>query len=111
MSRRPGRSLEDIAAPLSSDEQTTSRTATRSGHAPRPVASGYPRQHPLLDPDRQREVDAIADAVADGPLDPDALRARVGAAGWGPGRFGAALRLARMRGAVRGSGARIGPPR
>lgn len=106
-----GRSLEDIAAPLSSGEHASSRTATRSGYAPAPVASGYPRQHPLMEPDRQREADAIAAAVADGPLDRQTLRERVGAAGWGPGRFGAALRLAALRGAVHRTGSGFGPGR
>ncbi len=108
-----GRSLEDIAAPLSSEDDASesSRAATRSGYAPKPVSSAYPRQHPLVEPNRQSEVDAIAAAVADGPVDRQTLRERVGAARWGPGRFGAALRVALARGAVRRTGQRFGPSR
>jgi hypothetical protein len=51
----------------------------------------------MADRDLDREVEAIATAVAVAdvePVDRDALRRRVRGDGWGPGRFEAALRVA-----------------
>jgi hypothetical protein len=50
---------------------------------------------------RDREIDAIAAALADGPLRRDALAQRVGARRWGPGRFQSALDEAQIEGRVR----------
>jgi hypothetical protein len=49
--------------------------------------------------DRDREIEAIAVACAgDEPIDRDELRRRLRADGWGPGRYGAALREAVQEG-------------
>jgi MFS family permease len=49
----------------------------------------------MAEQDLDREVEAIAVAVADvEPIDRDQLRRRVHGDGWGPGRFKAALRVA-----------------
>jgi hypothetical protein len=46
-----------------------------------------------------REVGAIGDSLREGgPLGRDQLARTVGAAGWGPGRFAAALRAAQREG-------------
>ncbi|SDM26555.1 MFS transporter [Allokutzneria albata] len=95
------RSLEDVASPLSAsaDEKprVSSKDATRSGYAPLPGTSDYPS----AGPDDQREVDAILTALRREPLTKAELRARLGAAQWGPGRFTAALRRAVADGDVR----------
>jgi MFS family permease len=48
-----------------------------------------------------REIDAIAAAVADGPLPREELARKLGARRWGPGRFQNALVEAESEGAVR----------
>jgi MFS family permease len=53
---------------------------------------------------RDREIDAIAEALADGPLRRDVLAQRVGARRWGPGRFQSALDEAQLEGRVRRAG-------
>jgi hypothetical protein len=58
-----------------------------------------------------REVDAIANAVAEGPVRVPELAQRVGARRWGPGRFRSALDTAIAEGrARRVSRTMIGPP-
>ena len=57
-----------------------------------------------------REIDAIATALQDGPLQRDELARRVGARRWGPGRFRSALTAAQAAGQVRRvSRTRYGP--
>jgi hypothetical protein len=73
------------------------------------TAGATRRAHPSL---RDREIDAIADAVAaEGrPLRLPELAARVGARRWGPGRFREALREAIAEGRVRrASRTTVGP--
>jgi MFS family permease len=72
------------------------------------TAGATRRAHPSL---HDREVDAIASAVADGPLRLPELARRVGARRWGPGRFRSALQSALAEGRVRRVGrGTFGPP-
>jgi hypothetical protein len=60
---------------------------------------------------RDREIDRIAEVVADGPLREAELARRVGANRWGPGRFRSALAEAIDEGrARRVSRTTVGPP-
>ncbi|NYI04132.1 MFS transporter [Allostreptomyces psammosilenae] len=83
----------------------TSRVSTRSGFSPMQHTSEYPGD----DPPRAAEVRAIVDALSDGypSLSREELQRMVGAATWGPGRFGTALRTAVAEGRIR----QVGPNR
>ncbi len=70
------------------------------------TASTTSRHTAASDVELDREIEAVAAALADGaPVDHDELRRRLGARHWGPGRFRAALREAVREGrAARGPG-------
>ncbi|WP_232778511.1 MFS transporter [Carbonactinospora thermoautotrophica] len=96
-----GRSLEEVAHPLSAEEveaaarpseetRVTSRGATRSGFSLFQQASSYPG----TDAERAEEVRRIVDAVGDERLSRREIATRVRGDTWGPGRFGTALRTA-----------------
>jgi MFS family permease len=92
-----GRSLEDVAPPLSA--QTAggrsgqhAETDGRPSGRPTLAARSY-NQAPLLDdPERDRELGAILEALRNGPLPPEELGERVGADAWTPGRLAEVLR-------------------
>ena len=98
-----GKSLEDIAEPLSSQERAVGDAADgRRRHRLGPSSPGSSRGWPVSDRvvavSVEREVEAVAAAVADeGSLERRELARRVGAARWGPGRFAAVLREAEAR--------------
>jgi MFS family permease len=105
-----GRSLEDIAKPLTAvDGEDDSPSpvpapARRRGYRPGPAgrggfSPGMPVSAPVTSPGLTREIDRITRALEEnGPLDRDELARRVGARFWGPGRFAAALRAAVLTG-------------
>jgi hypothetical protein len=64
------------------EETAASRTPTRRHYTPPPRDD---------DPERETRLGAVLQALAGGPLTRDALAARVGAAGWGTGRFDAVV--------------------
>jgi MFS family permease len=115
-----GRSLEDIATPLTAEEaegiedgdDRDARIRTRTEHrrereqrGPRRFAPGRP---PIArdDPSRfertlDEEIATIARALAErGQLDREELAEAVGARHWGPGRFAEALRAAEREGQI-----------
>jgi MFS family permease len=107
-----GRSLEDIAKPLSAVEAEAedespapapSRRA-RGGYRPGPAGRGGSSpgmlvSGPAISPGLAREIDRITRVLEEnGPLDRNELARRVGARFWGPGRFAAALREALLTG-------------
>ena len=103
-----GKSLEDIAEPLSSQEGGGEERAVgdaadgRRRHRLGPSSPGSSRGWPVSDRvvavSVEREVEAVAAAVADeGSLERRELARRVAAARWGPGRFAAVLREAEAR--------------
>ncbi len=90
----PGRSLPRQTGPYPVPRVRTGR----SGWAPLPQASNYPRSNPYL----AREVDAIVDALrASGPLSSVELSRRLGARFWGPGRLREAMRSGLASGRIR----------
>ena len=117
------RSLEDIAAPLSvvgedsgpdaesnavepsrvkvgvgSSQPLPTRRLGRTGWAPWPQASEYPRQNPYL----TREVDVLVNLLGRaGPMTTAALARAAAARLWGPGRFRDALRSGLASGRIR----------
>jgi MFS family permease len=56
--------------------------------------------------DLDREIELLANALADGELSRDELKRLVAARGWGPGRFRRALRLAQQEGRLASGGKR-----
>ncbi len=91
-----GEAGEDAAAAPSAGEPETRKptrppSRVRSARFGRGSSAGwapFASYSTYIDDDLHDEVEAIAGALqADGPLDRDALRARVGARHWGPGRF------------------------
>jgi MFS family permease len=99
-----GRSLEDIAKPLTAEDAeeeparapaaTPARRRTyRPGPASRGGSSpGMAVSAPIASLQLEREVDRITRALEEnGPLERGELARRVGARFWGPGRFTAAL--------------------
>jgi MFS family permease len=99
-----GRELEQIAKPLTAQEQESRPRWTRSSPG---MAVSAPIPAVALD----REVAAIARVVAEhGPTERRELARLVGARFWGPGRFSAALAAAVRGGEVRRvSRSRYGP--
>jgi len=117
--RAEQRSLESIAEPLSAEQADGAGDADAppARHAPRPRLrrdqlrpgpgrnAGWPgmplpSQGPSSTPDR--EVDAIVRALRErGATSRSDLGRAVGAKQWGPGRFGASLRVAQQRGDAR----------
>jgi hypothetical protein len=125
------RSLEDLATPLTAqeegeggaegaDEDAERRTAPSEPVAARAAAPGRvtgrwtPRSgyspfpvhstYPWPSAASDVEVARIVAAVEDGPLDRNALYRRAGAERWGPGRFRLALHTAVARGLVVAAG-------
>jgi MFS family permease len=97
-----GERLEDIATPLSAEDQPR-----RTGSSP-----GMAVSRPIGPVGLEREVEAISRAVEDrgDGVDRHELARLVGARFWGPGRFGAALQTAVRAGKVqRLSRSRYGP--
>jgi MFS family permease len=118
-----GRSLEDIATPLTAegaedveDGDRAERIGTRVEHreqrekrGPRRFAPGRPpvaRDEPSrFERTLDQEIAAIAAALADaGSLDREQLSEKVGARSWGPGRFAEALRAAEREGQIESLG-------
>ncbi len=110
------RSLEDIAEPLTAEEadggeqgaraprpQPRRRTRLRPGPGRNLGWPGMPLPAQRPTPANDREVEAIVRALQE--RDAGASRAElaraVGAREWGPGRFGASLRVAERRGDAR----------
>jgi len=126
--------LEDIAKPLTADDETDETDETmESEHTPDRARTGRGRyrpgpgiDYPYFSPgmvgtavrrpspvsELTREVEAIGRAVDEGgPISRDELSRLVGARHWGPGRFARALDEAVATGRVRRSGNRmIEPP-
>jgi hypothetical protein len=121
--RAEGRSLEAIAEPLSAeraqeDAERAERVAQRrdrdrrgmrrfrlgpgsSFNSPGMLGSVGDRRdwHDAAEVQLDREVGAIGHSLREGgPLGRDQLARTVGAAGWGPGRFAAALRVSEREG-------------
>jgi hypothetical protein len=90
------RSLEDIAAPLSASPVRASGAGADHDHDRVPSPPAPPRTYntdPVDDdPERDRELGALLEALRNGPLERSELQARAGAHDWAPGRFAAALR-------------------
>ena len=112
-----GRSLEDIATPLTASGKSAKPGETgqsgRSGKLrPGPgsisgswVGGNRPGASPQT---RQEEIDAIVTALHEhGPTARTELEVRVGAKEWGPGRFAEALRGAAEAGLVRRASGRV----
>jgi MFS family permease len=100
-----GRSLEDVAPPLSAQTAggRAGQHAETDGRPPgRPaVAARSYNQAPLIDdPERDRELGAILEALRSGPLPSAELGERVGADSWPRDRFAAALRYGLAVGAL-----------
>ena len=104
--RAEGRSLEQIAKPLSAEGEPSPEAATRRHERER---SGLRRFRPGVgrgeafappDADLDREI-AVLIAALELPAARDELGRRVGARGWGPGRYSAALNEAVEQGRVR----------
>jgi MFS family permease len=72
-------------------------------YSPGMVGTAY-RSREARPSQRDREIDAIAEALADGPLRRDELLQRVHGRRWGPGRFQTALDEAQLEGRVRRAG-------
>jgi MFS family permease len=110
-----GKSLEEIATPLTASGTDGSAGATetigqrarrrppRAAWAPRPQVSSYP----VDDPYRATEVDSIVRVVEDAgePLVLSEIGRRVGGRFWGPGRLRGAVRGAVSAGRIRPVGA------
>jgi MFS family permease len=95
-----GRSLEDIATPLTAQQQKPRRRPGPSRSGGR--SPGMPVSAPIGHVELRREIDRIENALAEqGPMDRAELARAVGARFWGPGRFAAALREAVGSGRVR----------
>jgi MFS family permease len=99
-----GRSLEAIATPLSAEGEPEAamlrHERERSGLGRFRPGVGRGEEFSPPDADLDREIAALCDALDD-PADRDELARRVDARGWGPGRYGAALREAVAEGRVR----------
>jgi MFS family permease len=110
--RAERQSLEAIAEPLTSAQRL--RPGPGRGDAFYSPGMQATCSHSMHDDgsEREREVDALADAVRDGGATTRGdLGDRVGAQEWGPGRFRAALRDAVARGRLRRlRRGRYGPP-
>jgi MFS family permease len=129
------RSLEDIATPLTAAGGHESRVRARTQRIrdreraglrrlrPGPGTAFYSpgmmgtgttdsRHEEAVARDFDREIAAVVLVLAEaGPLSRAELATRLGARGWGPGRYRRALREAvREGGAVRGPGGGYGPP-
>jgi len=112
-----GRSLEDIATPLTATDGSGSGES-ESEPAERPAPAARPKRRlgpgttstspsmavstPIERVALNHEVDSIKRALAEhpGPVERAELARLVGARRWGPGRFAAALREAARRGEV-----------
>jgi MFS family permease len=95
-----GRSLEDIATPLTAQQQKPRRRPGPSRSGGR--SPGMPVSAPVGHVELRREIERIENALAEqGPMDRAELARAVGARFWGPGRFAAALREAVGSGRVR----------
>jgi MFS family permease len=99
-----GRSLEDIAAPLSASPARASGAGADHDYDRRPSPPAPPRTYnadPVDDdPERDRELGALLEALRTGPLERSELQARAGAHDWAPGRFAAALHHGLATGAL-----------
>ena len=93
------RPLEDVATPLSAQPSAAAADEDRDA-TPRPVPPRAYNPRPVDDPERDRELGAILQALGDGPLEPTELAEQVDAAAWEPGRFTAALRYGLATGAL-----------
>ncbi|HET6259986.1 MAG TPA: MFS transporter, partial [Pseudonocardia sp.] len=93
------RPLEDAATPLSAQPIATGADEDRDPTR-RPVPTRTYNPRPVDDPERDRELGAILQALGDGPLGPTELAERVDAAAWEPGRFTATLRYGLATGAL-----------
>jgi MFS family permease len=101
-----GKSLEDVAAPLSAEEADES-PESRERAASTDSAEGAAEPDPAL----EEEVEILVRALAeDGPTDRSGLSRRVRARFWGPGRFRRAVRVAVERGRVRRAGRSLTVP-
>jgi hypothetical protein len=136
--RAEGRSLEEIAAPLSAargerirrraDERRTRDTDGLRRFRPGPGhdfgtpgmlgGAGDVERDALAEQALDREIEAIEQAAATGTVEREELENRVHAREWGPGRFDPALREAlregrvtRLRRGTYGPGRRRGPGR
>jgi MFS family permease len=94
-----GRSLEDVATPLSARPRGdgAGRAAGRGGNADddpgrRPPGRRHYTAPPVEhDPEREAHLGAVLQALAGGPLNRDDLGRAVDAAGWGRGRLDAVV--------------------
>jgi MFS family permease len=102
--RAEGRSLEQIAEPLSAEPEpdAATRRHERERHGLGRFRPGVGRGEAFSPPDvdLDREIETLCDAL-DGPARRDELARRVGARCWGPGRYRAALDEAVAEGRVR----------
>ena len=114
--RAEGKSLEDIAAPMTAEDAEEGRPERiskrlehrelRERRGPRRFAPGrtaVARDEPSrFERTLDEEIATIARAVAaaDGPLDRNQIVERTGARRWGPGRFAEALRAAVREGQI-----------
>ena len=109
-------SLEDIAKPLTAEDDESARPRSKrpgpGGLVPSARLAGLDRSVPAPPETLAAEVDAIAETLEQrGPLDRAALATAVGARQWGPGRFATALRTAIRQGrATRPTRRTFGPP-
>jgi MFS family permease len=101
-----GKSLEAIAAPLSAEGELEPTAAERRRERERrglrrfKPGIGRGEAFSALDDDVEREIAALCEAL-ESPAERAELARRVGARGWGPGRYRAALREALAEGRVR----------
>jgi len=114
------RPLEDVAEPLASEDADTPshREESEDGGARRPTSSGRPLRYRGMSSPRQtftgftagddrdidREIAAIEQAIAEGPMSREDLARTVRARNWGPGRFRRALRVAESERRITRSG-------
>jgi len=111
------RSLEDIAAPLSAQDDSAAHEGSASAARPSAASSGrrlpgattgrsmwspspFRTSRAATDMYGDREVASLVEALADRELSRQALADAVGARRWGPGRFGTALARAERSGQV-----------
>jgi MFS family permease len=107
-----GKSLEDVAAPLSAEEAAESPESPGSAGS-RERAASTDSTEGTGEPDQalEEEIEILVRALAeDGPTDRSGLSRRVRARFWGPGRFRRAVRVAVERGRVRRAGRSLTVP-